>query len=70
MTIKKPCPNFNHSRTYISISFCPQCGDKFNTQFKSSCNEDTHRLRRKDRHVFCIDCGKNLKIDNSKTSSF
>ena len=60
---KKPCPNYNHNRLHITINYCPQCGEKFNTSSKGSCDVESHRLRRKERNHYCWDCGKNLKIE-------
>lgn len=63
MSAKKPCPNFNHNRSHITINYCPQCGGKFHSAQMGSCDEEKHRVRRKERHNFCIDCGKNLKSE-------
>ena len=60
--MKKPCPNYNHHRTFISISYCPQCGEKFHSPVVQ-CDDEKHRHRKKDRHQYCLDCGKNLKLE-------
>ncbi len=64
MTPKKVCPNLNHGRSLITIKYCPNCGEKFNSFTHGHCNEEKHRTRRKERYFFCIDCGKNLKENN------
>lgn len=61
MTPKKVCPNFNHGRSLIAVRHCPQCGERFNSSAPGSCDDDKHKSRRKDRHFYCVDCGKNLK---------
>lgn len=63
MPFKKLCSNFNHSRSYITIKYCPQCGEKFNSTSQTSCDLEKHQAQRKDRNSFCVDCGKSLKID-------
>jgi len=61
MSTKKPCTNFNHSRSYVTICHCPQCGEKFKPFFSGVCEDDKHKQRRKEGHTFCIDCGKKVK---------
>ena len=58
---KENCRNYNHGRTNPPVAYCPNCGLKFNfLGAKLICNEQKHRDDRKNRHIFCTDCGKNL----------
>ena len=55
------CPNMNHGRMNAPVSFCPSCGDTINNQKeKKKCDEFIHKARRKDRSIYCQDCGKKL----------
>jgi hypothetical protein len=50
----------NHGKTNAPVNFCPNCGERFKTNVVGHCNDEKHRARRKDRHLFCHDCGKDL----------
>jgi hypothetical protein len=54
------CKNMNHGKMNPMVRFCPQCGDRFQTKAAGSCNEEKHAARRKERNIFCYDCGKKL----------
>jgi hypothetical protein len=56
------CPNMNHGKLNPSVSFCPSCGKKLNSQTatKNQCDHEKHKARRKDRNLFCFDCGTEL----------
>jgi len=60
MAAKINCPNMNHGRGSISIRYCPDCGELLNAAARSSCNEELHAARRKNRNLFCHDCGKKI----------
>jgi hypothetical protein len=57
------CPNMNHSKTNPTISFCPNCGERFQSTTKpnKSCTDESHARSRRDRSLFCPDCGKDLQ---------
>lgn len=50
----------NHSRSQISIRFCPTCGVLLNANIKPNCDDTKHASLRKNRNVFCYECGKKL----------
>lgn len=58
------CTNMNHSKANPPIQFCPTCGDKFNTTNRSICSAEIHKLRRKERSLFCSSCGYKLMAQN------
>ncbi len=60
MEQKTRCTNMNHSRSQISIRFCPTCGVILNANIKQNCDEAKHASLRKNRNVFCYECGKKL----------
>ncbi|HVK61990.1 MAG TPA: hypothetical protein VM432_10585 [Bdellovibrionales bacterium] len=55
-----PCKNLNHGRSNVSIGFCPECGERFDSKKSLMCNTQKHMDYRKQRFVFCIDCGGKL----------
>lgn len=57
------CPNRNHGRSDAPVKFCPNCGDSVNRQAAGSCDKTKHAYLRKQRHMFCTDCGRSLKVD-------
>jgi rRNA maturation endonuclease Nob1 len=57
------CPNMNHGRTNAPVKFCPMCGDSVNRAAAGSCDHARHADLRKNRHVFCPDCGKKLSLN-------
>lgn len=54
------CPNMNHGRLNPPVKFCPTCGDSINKSISNRCNDLIHKARRKDRGIYCQDCGKKL----------
>ena len=54
------CPNMNHGRLNAPIRFCPNCGDKVNAQIPNKCDGSKHPSLRKDRQMFCHQCGEKL----------
>ena len=56
----------NHGRPNPPVRFCPGCGMKFQKPAPVSlgCDAEKHAARRKDRQVFCHDCGKDLTATN------
>lgn len=58
---KERCSNMNHGRSGVTVRFCPSCGEVVNNALKKTCDETKHAIRRKDRHMFCVDCGKKLR---------
>ncbi len=54
------CANMNHGRANAPVKFCPNCGQLVNSQIHARCDETKHAARRKERQIFCVDCGKKL----------
>jgi hypothetical protein len=55
------CENFNHRRAQPSFRHCSSCGDVVNAQRATrSCSAAQHDAARRDRGVFCGDCGTRL----------
>jgi hypothetical protein len=45
----------------IRVRCCPTCGDVLNAKIAaSSCRQDSHAKKRRDRNHFCMDCGASL----------
>jgi len=52
------CDNMNHRRSNAPVSHCPKCGGVVNAQIPAKrCSESDHDAVRRDREVFCVDCG-------------
>lgn len=60
IAVVERCKNMNHSRPNAPVRVCPNCGEVVNRAVVANCNEAKHAQRRKDRSVFCCDCGKKL----------
>ena len=55
------CNNLNHRRTTAPVGFCPECGAVVNKVIRAQpCNEAQHAVARRQRTVFCVDCGTQL----------
>ena len=54
------CPNMNHGRLNAPVKYCPMCGDLVNRAASGKCDSETHANLRRNRHLFCHDCGKKL----------
>ena len=50
----------NHSRPNAPVRFCPTCGGTVNSAANGQCGQAKHAELRKNRNVFCHDCGKKL----------
>ena len=51
----------------VSIQYCIMCGEKFNiTTSVAQCSDEMHAHRKKNRDLFCCDCG--IKLSTDKTS--
>lgn len=56
-----PCTNLNHRRADAPVGHCPQCGSVVNARIPAQqCSESHHAAARRERAVFCVDCGKQL----------
>lgn len=45
----------------VSIQYCPACGEKFDVRIGvKHCSDINHDSRRKERDLFCCDCGISL----------
>jgi len=57
----KQCDNMNHRRADAPVGHCPQCGDVVNARIRAQpCTEAQHAAARRQRSVFCVDCGARL----------
>lgn len=55
------CANLNHRRSEAMVRHCPQCGNLLNSRMATqSCTEARHAASRRQRSIFCIDCGAQL----------
>jgi len=51
----------NHRRTNAPVRFCSQCGEVVNGDLSTKrCSLEEHARRRRDREVFCVQCGERL----------
>ncbi len=58
------CPNYNHGRSDAPVRACPMCGEVVNAKLPvKHCSEENHARRRRNRDVFCTDCGERLRIE-------
>jgi len=61
MTQQRRCPNDNHGRMVIRVRCCPTCGQLLNAKIAAiQCPQDSHARKRRDRNLFCMDCGTSL----------
>ena len=59
------CDNQNHRRADAPVRNCPSCGDVVNERVRArQCSDGAHAAARKDRNVFCVDCGTRLMSEN------
>ena len=58
------CANFNHGKASAPVRSCSMCGETVNSAIASkACSEVKHAKERRERNVFCMDCGKRLAED-------
>lgn len=62
MTYGNRCPNMNHGRLNAPVKYCPMCGDSVNRSASGNCDQARHAELRKNRLLFCSDCGKKLSL--------
>lgn len=56
------CDNLNHRRSDAPVRHCPQCGLVVNERIAPrACDTNQHAQHLRQRAVFCIDCGRQLK---------
>ena len=56
-----PCANLNHRRTHAPVRHCPGCGGIVNDKVSARrCSDVQHASARRERSVFCVDCGTRL----------
>jgi len=56
-----PCANLNHRRSHAPVRHCPGCGGVVNAHVSAQCcSEARHATARRERNVFCVDCGLRL----------
>jgi len=56
------CTNLNHRRADAPVRACPQCGEVVNARLLTkACAEAAHVAKRRNRDVFCVDCGLRLR---------
>jgi ribosomal protein S27E len=55
------CDNLNHRRAQVSVRHCPSCGGVVNERVGTrQCSDAQHAAARRQRTVFCVDCGTQL----------
>lgn len=55
------CENLNHRRANAPVRHCPTCGGVVNERVRAQqCSEVQHAVVRRERSVFCADCGTRL----------
>jgi hypothetical protein len=55
------CTNMNHRRANSPVRICPQCGEVVNQSVaEKKCSEESHAKMRKQRNIYCVDCGERL----------
>jgi predicted RNA-binding Zn-ribbon protein involved in translation (DUF1610 family) len=55
------CENLNHRRANAPVRHCPGCGGVVNDRVRAQqCSETQHAAARRERSVFCADCGTQL----------
>jgi predicted RNA-binding Zn-ribbon protein involved in translation (DUF1610 family) len=61
---RSACDNLNHRREHVSVRHCPTCGSVVNERVGAQqCSEAQHVTARRQRTLFCIDCGTRLISD-------
>lgn len=50
----------NHGRLNAPVKYCPTCGEQVNRAAIGKCDQVLHASLRRNRHVYCHDCGKKL----------
>jgi len=57
------CPNQNHKRSNAPVRHCPQCGGVVNDGVPAqTCPDARHDEQRRRQSLFCIDCGRQLRV--------
>jgi len=58
------CPNYNHGRQNAPVRACSMCGEVVNASLSAKqCGEEEHARRRRNRDLFCTDCGERLRTE-------
>jgi hypothetical protein len=59
------CANFNHGKPSAPVRACSMCGEVVNSGIPlKRCDEAKHAKERRERNVFCMDCGTRLASDS------
>ena len=64
-TMHRPtsCDNMNHRRANSPVAHCPECGGVVNRAIPAQhCSDEKHAVSRRQRSVFCVDCGTQLVV--------
>jgi ribosomal protein L37AE/L43A len=57
------CENLNHRRANAPVPYCPECGAVVNGRIGARmCSPEQHALSRRQRSVFCVECGMQLIV--------
>ena len=63
--LRQRCANDNHGRTIVTVRFCASCGVIVNDAVLArGCSELGHARMRRDRSVYCVNCGERLARGN------
>ena len=61
---RNACDNLNHRRAQVPVRNCPMCGGVVNQLLVArQCTDAQHAVARRQRSVFCVDCGTRLVSD-------
>jgi len=59
--LRMRCANDNHGRAVVTVRFCCTCGAVVNGAIRAKgCSELGHARMRRDRIVYCFDCGERV----------
>lgn len=62
----KSCANENHRRAVAPVRCCPNCGGIVNERIPARrCPDPEHVKARLARLVFCVNCGKQVKLSSN-----
>jgi len=59
------CPNLNHRRSNAPLRHCIMCGEILNQTIPSrQCTGPDHASKRRQRDLYCSECGLQLREGN------
>ena len=62
MMKRTSCPNLNHRKPNATVRCCAACGEVVNERVPTKrCSQEEHAARRRNRDMFCVHCGEQLR---------